>query len=301
MKAPQFNYIHAKSLDHATRLLQEHGEEARIMAGGQSLMATLNMRLSSPGILIDINKITELSGVSTTKKDVAIGALTRHVEILKSETIREHLPLIHKAIPHVAHVAVRNRGTFGGSISMADPAAELPACCVALDASFVLASKTGKRTIKARDFFTGLYSTGRQDNEILTQVIIPKTNDNQVYYFEEINRRHGDFAIVGLACSGKVKKALMSSKRILAELDFVFFGCEDKPTLARQATSVLTGVPLSNALIETAKNELAKDLDPMENLEGRSDTKLHLAQVLLERAITAIAQDAQITFDTSGE
>ncbi|NIB40850.1 xanthine dehydrogenase family protein subunit M [Pseudomaricurvus alkylphenolicus] len=291
MKAPLFDYVNATSLDQALGLLDQYGEEARIIAGGQSLMATLNMRLSQPQVLIDINSIQGLSGVRETRKDIRIGALTRHMELLESDIVKEHLPLIASAMPHVAHVAIRNRGTIGGSLSMADPAAELPACCVALDATFELSSRSGQRVVKARDFFSGLYTTERQDNEILTQITIPKCAPQQLHYFEEINRRQGDFAIVGLACTAAVKKGLMSSKRSLKALDVVIFGCEDKPTRLAQTCLHLIGTSIDKNTITAAKQKLEQELNPTANLEGRADTKLHLATVLLERALLSLARD----------
>ena len=143
MKAPKFSYVRAESVEHALELLAEHGEEARILAGGQSLMPTLNMRLSQPRLLIDINRLAALAGISLRDGQVRIGALTRHVEVANSPIVAEHLPLIAEAMPHVAHVAVRNRGTFGGSIALADPAAEMPACALALGATFVVAEHRG--------------------------------------------------------------------------------------------------------------------------------------------------------------
>ena len=185
MKAPKFSYVRAESVAHAMDLLAEHGEEARILAGGQSLMPTLNMRLSQPRLLIDINRLAALRGISLEGDRVRIGALTRHVEVANSPIVARHLPLIAEAMPHVAHVAVRNRGTFGGSIALADPAAEMPACALALGATFVVESARGRREIAAKDYFKGLYETARQPDELLIEALIPAKRPGRVAVFME--------------------------------------------------------------------------------------------------------------------
>jgi len=194
VKAPRFSYVRADSVDHALRLLGEHGEEARILAGGQSLMPTLNMRLSQPGILIDINRLDALKGIALRDGVVRIGALTRHVEVMNSPVVAQNLPLIAEAMPHVAHVAVRNRGTFGGSIALADPAAEMPACILALGATLVVEGPRGRRSIAADDYFLGLYDTARRPDELLVEVLIPQEKPGYVSSFLELSRRHGDGA-----------------------------------------------------------------------------------------------------------
>ena len=204
MKAPRFSYARPQNLDEALGLLAQHGDDARVLAGGQSLMPTLNMRLSQPKLLIDINRIAELKGISSTNGTVRVGALTRHVEVMNSPLIARHLPLIAEAMPHIAHVAVRNRGTFGGSIALADPSAELPACILALEASLVVESTRGRRTIAADDFFHGLYETARAPDELLVEVLIPEQRRDHVSVFMELSRRHGDFAIAGLACYARI-------------------------------------------------------------------------------------------------
>ena len=181
MKAPKFSYTRADSVDHALELLDKHGEDARILAGGQSLMPTLNMRLSQPEILIDINRLDDLKGIRMDGDTVCIGALTRHVEVMNSDIVAEHLPLIAEAMPHVAHVAVRNRGTIGGSVALADPAAEMPACILALGATLVVQSSSGKREIPAEEFFHGLYETARTENELLVELRIPAQKKENGY------------------------------------------------------------------------------------------------------------------------
>ena len=281
MKAPKFRYVRAASVEHALELLDRHGEDARILAGGQSLMPTLNMRLSQPEILIDINRIEALKGISSEGGSVRIGAMTRHAEVASSEVVARDLPLIAEAMEHVAHVAVRNRGTFGGSIALADPAAEMPACVLALDATLVVESSGGRREIAARDYFKGLYETERRADELLIEVRIPAEQPGTVSVFMELARRHGDFAIVGLACRARFEGD------VVADVRLVYFASEDKPTLGANAMAAITGETWSEASREAAAAALAQDLDPMANLQGSPEMKLHLQRVLTGRALDA--------------
>lgn len=281
MKAPKFKYVRATSLDEALKLLDQYGEDGRILAGGQSLMPTLNMRLSQPEVLIDINRIDELKGISLDGDTVRIGALTRHVEVLRSDIVKEHLPLIAEAMPHVAHVAVRNRGTFGGSVALSDPAAEMPACVLTLGGTIVLQSVNGKREVAADDYFMGLYDTARQDNELLVEVRIPSQKAGSVSVFMELARRHGDFAIAGVCAYGKVSGSTIDDMRL------VYFGSEDKPTVGKNAIAALTGKAWSEETKAAVTAALADDLDPMANLSGSPAMKLHLQKVLTGRALDA--------------
>src|SRR6266436_5665465 len=167
MKAPGFAYARPASVAEALALLAEHKDEARVLAGGQSLVPMLNFRVAAPRVLVDINRIAGLSGIKLAKNHIRIGALTRHVELERSADVARHLPLIASAMPHIAHPAIRNRGTFGGSCALADPAAELPACALALGATFIAAGKKGERRIAAQDFFKGLYATALKAGELL--------------------------------------------------------------------------------------------------------------------------------------
>ncbi len=279
MKAPRFAYIRPESLDEVLELLAEHGDEARILAGGQSLMPTLNMRLSRPRLLIDINRIEELRGISFDSGTVRIGALARHGEVMDSPIVAENLPMIAEAMPHVAHVAIRNRGTFGGSIALADPAAELPACAVALGAEFVLASTRGRRNVAARSFFNGLYETERGDDEILVETRIPAIASGYRSSFMELARRHGDFALAGVCCHAKVDGTVLSDVRL------AYFGSEDRPRFAGAASSAAEGKAWSEDVKEAVKTALGDDLDPIGNFHASAATRLHLARVLTGRAI----------------
>lgn len=285
MKAPKFSFVRPESLDQALRLLDQHGDDARILAGGQSLMPTLNMRLSRPEILIDINRLTDLQGISVADGMVRIGALTRHAEVKSSAIVAEHLPLIAEAMPHVAHVAIRNRGTFGGSIALADPAAEMPACILALEATLVVESVDGQREIPAADYFLGLYETARADNEILIEIRLPVAKPGEVSVFKELARRHGDFAIAGVACQAKFDGDVVTEARL------VYFGSEDRPTLATGAAAAIKGKKWGDESRDAVLDALAGDLDPMSNLDGSSEMKLHLQRVLTGRALdTAVTR-----------
>lgn len=282
VKAPKFSYVRAESVEQVLRLLDEHGDEARILAGGQSLMPTLNMRLSQPRLLIDINRLEVLKGIALQGERVRIGALTRHAEVANSAIVAKHLPLIAEAMPYVAHVAVRNRGTFGGSIALADPAAEMPACVVALGATLVVQGAGGKREIAADAYFTGLYETARQPNEILVEVLVPIQRANAVSVFMELARRHGDFAIAGIAGH------LTFDRDLVADARLVYFGSEDRPTLAARAQAALRGKRLDTATREAAADALAHDLAPMSNSQGSAKLRLELQRVLTKRALDAV-------------
>ncbi len=286
MKAPRFSYVRAESVAHAVQLLAEHGDEARVLAGGQSLMPTLNMRLSQPRLLVDINRLEALAGIALENGQVRIGALTRHAEVARSPLIARHLPLIAEAMPHVAHVAVRNRGTFGGSLALADPAAEMPACALALDAILVVESVRGRREIAARDYFKGLYETERRPDELLIEARIPAMQPDAVPVFLELARRHGDFAIAGLAFALSLRNGVVEDGRL------VYFASEDRPTLAAGALAAIKGKPLNEEASEAAVAALASDLDPMSSPQGSARMRLHLQRVLTRRALAMVLERA---------
>ena len=283
MKAPPFAYARARSLAEVFDLLARHGDGAKLLVGGQSLIATLNMRLSAPQLLIDISRLTELSGVQVRDGLVRIGALTTHAEIEHSAEIRKHLPLLAQAAPHIAHAAIRNVGTFGGSIALADPAAEWPACCVALDAQFVMAGRAGTRRVAARDFFEGLYTTALRPDEVLTQVEIAASGPQYRSAFVELAQRRGDYAIVGLAAVAK------SARGVLSDLRLAFLGVGSVPVLARGAMAVMEGKRAATEAIAAATQALSRDLDPGPDLYSSAATKMHLARALTGRALAALA------------
>ena len=278
MKAPPFAYARANSLADAFALLEAHGPGARLLAGGQSLLATLNLGISSPDILIDIGRLAELRGIRVANGKVQIGALTTHAEIERSELIAEHAPLLAQAAPHIAHPAIRNAGTLGGSIVTADPAAEWPACCVALDADVLVASKHGSRRIKAREFFKGVYATDLQPGEIVTAVEFPAQGAASKSAFLELALRRGDYAIVGVAAVANRTNGGLGGLRI------VFLGAGETPILARAAMrEAERGQPAAQVAAA-----LAEDLRPAPDLYSSAQTKLHLARVLTGRALAAL-------------
>jgi len=283
LKAPAFAYVRAGSLAEACALLTQHGDRARLLAGGQSLIATLNMRLSAPELLIDISRLTELAGIKVSSGAVRIGALTTHAEIGRSEEIRRHAPLLAQAVPHIAHAAISNVGTFGGSLVLADPAAEWPACCVALDARFVLTAKAGTRRVAARDFFKGPYTTALRPDEILTQVEIPALGAEYRSAFVEFALRRGDYAIAGLAAVAKPARGALSDLRL------AFLGVGPAPVLARAAMAAAEGKRTSAETIAAAVTALARDLDPGPDLYSSAATKMQLARVLAGRALASLA------------
>ena len=283
MKAPPFAYIRAHDLTEVFDLLEHHGDSAKILAGGQSLMPALNMRLSSPEVLIDISRLQEQAGIHVKDGHVHIGALTTHAAIGESSDIRKHLPLLADAMEHIAHPAIRNSGTFGGSLAMADPAAEWPACCVALDAQIVLASKAGTRRVAAREFFQGLYATAMKPNEILTEVVIPIPGAGTRHAFLELARRRGDYAIVGVAALATFSGGAFSAVRL------TFLGASDKPALATKTSQVFVNKGFSDASLKEAQDLLATELEPSADLYSSAATKLHLARVLTGRIMKQLA------------
>ncbi|HEX4325225.1 MAG TPA: xanthine dehydrogenase family protein subunit M [Burkholderiales bacterium] len=288
MKAPAFDYARPASLAEVFDLLEQHGDEAKLLAGGQTLMATLNMRLSQPGILIDITGLNEpaLTGIRSDGGLLSIGALVRHREIERSEAVAAQVPLLAQAVPHVAHIAIRNAGTFGGSVAFADPAAEYPACLVALDATIVLVSRAGERKVAARDFFKALYETELRPSELVARGEIAVQKPGYRSVFMELARRHGDYAIVGIAAHGKVAGG------VLSDVSLAYLGVGGIPVLARQAMAALEGQAYSTDLVGAAQRALAGDLDPAADLYSSGATKMHLARVLTGRALAALAEGA---------
>ncbi|MDO8533772.1 MAG: xanthine dehydrogenase family protein subunit M [Xanthobacteraceae bacterium] len=279
MKPAAFAYAKARSLRDAITLLGKHKKGARLLAGGQSLIAALNMRLDAPSVLIDINGIEGLDEIHLKKGWVEIGALVRHSQALHSPIIAKHVPLIAKALPHIAHPAIRNRGTIGGSIALADPAAELPACLVALGGEAVITGPKGKRTVKADNFFKDLFETALGPRDVLTAIRVPVASSESRFGFAEICRRRGDYAIVGLATSARVKDKELSDIRL------VYFGIGSKPERARKAEAALV-----KGKIDAAVAALDDDLDPHDDVQATGATRRYLAGVLLKRIARELAE-----------
>ena len=284
MKPAPYGYARAATLDDVFALFAEHGEDAKILAGGQSLMATLNMRLSEPEVLIDINRIDGLSGIEDTGDAIRIGAMTRHADVEESGDIATHAPLIASAMAHIAHPAIRNRGTFGGSIAFADPAAELPACAVALDAVMHVTGKDGTRDVAAAEFFQGLYETAIGTGEILTAVSVPKISTGWKSGFMELARRHGDYAIIGLCAHVQFDGAHFGDARL------VFLNAGDRPVSAPRTAALLNGQVWSDELSEKISASLKDELDPPDDLNADGPMRKHLAGVLVKRTLSPMAE-----------
>lgn len=283
MKAPAFDYVRAAGVEEAVGLLKQHGDRARLLAGGQSLIPALNLRLMAPELLIDITGIDALRGIRVDDGMVRIGALTRHADLLASAEIAEAVPLVAKAVAHVAHPAIRNRGTIGGNLAHADPASELPACMIALGASFILTGSAGERRVNAADFFTGLYQTALRPDELLTAIEFPARRPGERDFFHEYVRRKGDYAIVGLA-----GHAVIAGDRIQA-LRLAFFGIGDR-TAACSAAAHRLLQPFTPAILADAQAALAQDLHPQTDNQATAAMRLHLARTLLARCIEELLE-----------
>jgi aerobic carbon-monoxide dehydrogenase medium subunit len=281
MKAAAFAYARATSVSNALELLEAHGDGAKVLSGGQSLMPAMNLRLISPELIVDIGEIAELRGIAVTGDAVRIGALTRHVDLLRSPEIAAHAPLLTEAIAHIAHPAIRNRGTIGGSLAHADPASELPACMLALNATIIIRGPTGERRIAAKDFFTGIYATALSAQELLIAVELPAARKNSVHFFHEFARRHGDYAIAGLAAQAIVEGD------VIADLRLAFFAVGDRPILAKAAEKLLN-TAITPAVLSEASTALGTELDPHDDQQASASMRRHLAKVLLARCVSAL-------------
>jgi aerobic carbon-monoxide dehydrogenase medium subunit len=285
MKAAPFEYVRPRNMAKVFALLEEYGDEARIIAGGQTLLATLNMRLSEPQLLIDIGALGELRGIGVSGDTLRIGALTTHAQIEDSDLVRHHAPLLSQVAPHVAHRAIRNLGTFGGSIAFADPAAEWPTCLVALRGSVVVSGTSGERRIPADDFFQDLYTTALQPGEVILACEVPVATPASHYQFDELVRRHGDYAIVGAAVTGNIE-----ASGLLTQARVVFLGTGNVPERARAVEALLETTTLSFNTAERFADAL--DIDPAADLYHSAETKLHLARVVLKRLLLTFADAA---------
>jgi len=279
VKPAPFAYKKARSLDEAVALLGAY-PDARLLAGGQSLIASLNMRLSQPSLLIDINGIEGLDGIALKNGVVEIGALTRHVQAERSEIVARHAPLVARALPYIGHVAIRNRGTIGGSIAYADPAAELPACLLALGGEVVAHGPQGARRIAAEDFFKGLFETALGPHELVTAIRVPAVRAMSRFGFAELARRHGDYALVGLAASAR------AAGRGFANVRLGFFGVGATPLRAKRAETALERGDVDAAVA-------ALDLNPLDDVQASGAVKQHLAGVLLRRVATQLMEAAR--------
>jgi carbon-monoxide dehydrogenase medium subunit len=279
MKAAAFDYVKPKALQDALSLLAEGGDDARLIAGGQTLLATLNMRLSEPSVLIDITDLAELKGITLVGNNLRIGALVTHTEIEDSQLIAKHAPLLKAAAPHIAHRAIRNLGTWGGSLAYGDPAAEWPACSLTLRATMIIQGPAGERRISANDFFIDLYTTSLEPDEILVATEFPIATNNEVFYFHELARRHGDYAVAGLAAVAQ------KEGDVLSDCAFTFFSVSSRPVMAIAAQDLINGQKLDEKLIEKVVAAARAEIEAIADITNSVEAKQHLIGVLLERGL----------------
>jgi aerobic carbon-monoxide dehydrogenase medium subunit len=283
VKPHGFEYLRANSLDEALELLAARAGEARPIAGGQSLVPIMNLRLARPEALVDIGRVEALRGIAVEKGVLRLGALTLHRELAESPLVAEHAPLLSRAAPYIGHEAIRNRGTLGGSLAHADPAAELPACVLALEGRIVAASRRGRRTLGAEQFFLGPYTTALEPDELVVAVEIPLAPPGRRVAFHELARRTGDYAMAGGAALAR------KSGAALREVRLAFFGVASRPVLARAAAAAIEGRAVGPDVLAAAQKALGADVQPQADLHHSAPMKAHLVRVLLGRLLEELA------------
>jgi carbon-monoxide dehydrogenase medium subunit len=297
VKPAPFEYFRARTVEEAIDLLAEHGPDAKPLAGGQSLLPAMNFRLATPAVLVDLNETDGLSNVTAQDDGLHLGGMTRHRTLEQSDTVAREAPLVTAAMPFVAHPAIRTRGTLGGSLAHADPAAELPAVMLALDAVFTVRNREGSRTVRAADFFTGLFTTTLQAGELLTDVLIPRRPPRSAYAFQEIARRHGDYALAGAAAAVAVdERGRCTSARV------ALLSVADRPVLAEHVRRALEGKqPTAEAIYDAAAAAAAHDIDPPGDIHASSAYRRHLAAVLMRRVLDSAFIRCRATLSGSPE
>lgn len=290
MKPAPFNYLAPESLPAVLEALAEHGYDAKPLAGGQSLIPTMNFRLAQPAVLVDLNRVAGLQGVEISPDgSLTVRAMTRQRAVERDTRLPTVAPLLAEAMPYIAHPQIRNRGTIGGSLAHADPAAELPAVAVALEATMHLQSRRGARQVKADDFFQGIFTVNMDPDELLTAVSFPPWPPHTGWAFLEVARRHGDYALAGVAAV----LSLDAAGRCRAA-KLVYLSVGDRPVYARQAGGLLTGKPITADLIQAAAETAATaEIDPTGNVHASAAYQRHLVNVLTGRALRLAAQRAK--------
>lgn len=289
MKPPPFQYYAPTSLAEALAHLAEAGGEAKPLAGGQSLIPTMNFRLAQPEILVDLNPVAELNYIRPTADGgLAIGAMTRQRQVERSNLVAERAPLVHETMPYIAHPQIRNRGTFGGSLAHADPAAELPAIAAALDVRFHLQRQGGERWLPANQFFVDLFATALEPEELLTEVVIPPLPARTGYAFREVSRRHGDYALVGAAAV-----VTLDDRNQCQAARLVYFSVGNGPVEARQAGAGLKGQAMTAETIQAAAETAAAGIDPPGDIHASAAYRRHLARVLARQVLEKAVQRVQ--------
>ena len=279
MKPPEFRYLAARSIDEAIAALAKEGADAKVLAGGQSLTPMMNFRLARPSLLVDLNRIPGLGEIRADRGGLKIGALVRHRAVETSPVVRERQPLLAAAATQVGHLAIRNRGTFGGSIAHNDPAAEFPMAALLLDAKITAKGPSGARTIAAKDFFVSMFTCALAAAEIVTEVEIPDLAASTGWGFEELSRRPGDFAIAAVCATVTVEDGICKAARI------AMAGVGPKPLRAVRAEQVLAGAKLDDDVVAKAAAAARDDCDPTGDIQGSADYRRHLVETLAARAL----------------
>jgi len=295
MKPAAFEYIAPDSLEQALSVLREHGDDAKVLAGGQSLVPAMNFRMLQPTLLVDLNKLDELDYIRQNEDgDLLVGAMTRHRRLEFDSLVAQNAPLLHESIPSIAHPQIRNRGTLGGSLAHADPAAELPVIALAVDAQIKVQSNAGERTIPAVEFFQGMFMTEIKPDEILVEVAIPASSARTGWAFKEIARRSGDYAMMGVAVL-----ITLDEDGICKKARLVYLNAGDGPVDAVEAAKTLEGQARDDQAFEAAAEKASQDeIDPLGNMHADVDYQRHLAYVLTLRALDLAYQRAD---DDHGE
>lgn len=290
MKPAPFEYVAPESLEIALSTLRQHGYDAKLLAGGQSLIPLLNFRLAKPAVLVDLNRIEDLDFVRPTPEGgLRIGAMTRQSRLEQDPLISERAPLLAEAAPFIAHPQIRNRGTLGGTLAHADPAAELPTVAMALEARFRLQTDTGERWVDAPDFFVGLLTTALTPEEILVEIEVPPPPLHTGWAFLEVSRRHGDYALAGLAA-----RISSDAAGVCTAARLVFLSAGDGPLMATVAADSLVGEKLDGSLIEEIARQVAeREVEPTGDIHASAEFKRHLCRVLANRVLITAARRAQ--------
>ncbi len=288
MKPAPFEYVAPRTLDEAVGALAEYGDEAKVLAGGQSLVPMMNFRLASPAVLVDLNGVEGLEYVREDADTLVLGALARHRDVQERPGLRQRCPMVAEGVDLIGHPAIRNRGTVGGSLAHADPAAEWPALLLALDGEVDAVGPNGRRTIAAADLFVSYFTTTLEPDEIVIEVRLPLfTGEHVGSTFVEFAQRHGDFALAGVAALVK-----MTDESTIADARITLIGVRDVPVRARAAEAALVGARPDEAVIQEAAQRIQEEIDPVSDLHGSADYRRHVATVLTRRALTVAAAQA---------
>jgi carbon-monoxide dehydrogenase medium subunit len=286
VKPSRFTYLAPTSIDEVARVLDAHGDDAKVLAGGQSLVPMLNLRLAAPEVLVDLNRVPGLDYIRAEGDVLAIGAMTRHRTVVTSALVADRLPLLARAASVIGYPAIRNRGTFGGSVALADPASEFPAMTLALDAEIEIVGPSGRRRVKADDFFIDLFETALEPGELITAIYVPLLKADQRFAFDELARRRGDYALVGCGIM-----ATCTGERV-DDIRISFFSVGNTPTRVKGVEGALIGARLDAERIAAAQGALEGDLVPPESDEVPPAMRLHLARVLLGRLLGRLGAGA---------